>query len=293
MIDHYLLEELVTFQRTGTLAATAQALQVTQPTITRGMQKLEADLGVKIFERHPNRISLTQTGIFAAQAAQKVLAQNKAFIETVQKYDYNHQNINIGAVAPGPLILLSHLQTKVLTQPKIAIDTELLAPKAVLPSLLAHDHALILTNQELMTDAVESPFIGVERLSVNLNQFTLLANKKTVTFSELRGLSFIVLSDIGVWKQVAENQIPEAKFLYQDQQEAFAEITKYSDFPYFSTNISKFHQPQIFTDHNQVNVPISDDLAGMTFYAAYLKENKKLVTPIVKAMATEWQAELT
>ncbi|TDG93997.1 hypothetical protein C5L29_000387 [Lactiplantibacillus pentosus] len=37
MIETYLLEELVTFAKQQTLAKTATALNVTQPTITRGM----------------------------------------------------------------------------------------------------------------------------------------------------------------------------------------------------------------------------------------------------------------
>lgn len=59
MIENYLLEELVTFQRMGTLQKTAAHLAVTQPTVTRGMQKLEDELGVKLFDRHPNRLELT------------------------------------------------------------------------------------------------------------------------------------------------------------------------------------------------------------------------------------------
>ncbi len=55
MIDNYLLEELVTFAETKTLAKTAQKLMVTQPTVTRGMQKLEDELGVKLFDRQPNK----------------------------------------------------------------------------------------------------------------------------------------------------------------------------------------------------------------------------------------------
>ncbi len=73
MIENYLLEELVTFKKYGTLAATAQHLLVTQPTITRGMQKLEDELGVQIFDRQPNRITLTKTGELAVKEAQKVI----------------------------------------------------------------------------------------------------------------------------------------------------------------------------------------------------------------------------
>ncbi len=62
MINLYLLKELVSFQKNGTLAKTAQELAVTQPTVTRGMQKLENELGVKLFKREPNRLTLTKDG---------------------------------------------------------------------------------------------------------------------------------------------------------------------------------------------------------------------------------------
>ena len=62
MIDNYLLEELVTFASEKTLAKTAEKLNVTQPTVTRGMQKLEDELGIQLFDRQPNRIVLTDTG---------------------------------------------------------------------------------------------------------------------------------------------------------------------------------------------------------------------------------------
>lgn len=59
MIDNYLLEYLVTFTKVQTLAKTAAELNVTQPTVTRGMQRLEEEFGVKLFDRQPNRITLT------------------------------------------------------------------------------------------------------------------------------------------------------------------------------------------------------------------------------------------
>lgn len=291
MIDNYLLEELVTFKEYGTLAATAEHLMVTQPTVTRGMQKLEEELDVEIFDRQPNRISLTKTGELAAKEAQKVIDQNNSFIDTIQKYDYNHKNIRIGAVAPGPLMLLHHLDSKLPNQ-NIALVDKLLEPESVTEELLNHNYSLILTNQEIMTDKIESRYIGAEKLSVNLNQFTLLANKKSVSFDDLKGLSFIVISDIGIWKKITEDRIPDAKFLYQDQQEAFREITKYSDFPYFTTNISKLNRDRNFEDNDQVNVPISDEASNVDFYAAYLKTQKKNITAVLQTMSDAWSKYL-
>jgi hypothetical protein len=179
-----------------------------------------------------------------------------------------------------------------LAQEKIDINDTLLNPKDVTRELLDHNYSFVLTNQEIMTDDIESRFIGTEKLTVNLNQFTLLANKKSVSFKDLKGLSFIVIADIGIWKDITEKQIPNAKFLYQDQQEAFREITKYSDFPYFTTNISKIDRKLEMEGHDQVNVPISDDTAKVDFYAAYLKNQKKNINLILQAMNEAWNEYL-
>ena len=38
------------------------------------------------------------------------------------------------------------------------------------------------------------------------------ANQSSVSFSELKGLSFIVLDDIGPWRQIIQQEIPDASF---------------------------------------------------------------------------------
>ena len=47
----------------GSLSAAATALKVTQPTITRQLTALEAELGVTLFERTGRTVSLTQAGL--------------------------------------------------------------------------------------------------------------------------------------------------------------------------------------------------------------------------------------
>ena len=76
MIDNYLLEELIAFYEYKTLAAAAEHLNVTQPTLTRGMKKIEDELQVTLFNRQKNRITLTDVGKVAAIEAKKVLTSN-------------------------------------------------------------------------------------------------------------------------------------------------------------------------------------------------------------------------
>ena len=284
MIDNYLLEELVTFEKFGTLAATAEELMVTQPTVTRGMQKLEDDLGVQIFDRQPNRISLTETGKLAAQEAQKALDANQQFYNSVRKFDFSHRITNIGSVAPGPIILMNNLQN---LPDNVKINQTMVKPDSVEETLVNRDCSMVLTNQEFETPGIESLYIGTETLSANLDKFMDIASLNSVTFDQLKGLSFVVLNDIGIWKDIIQKEIPNAKFMYQEQRDSFSEITKYSNFPYFSTNISTIDLKRN-EDDDRVQIPISDESATMDLYATYLKEEKQPLVPLIKEITTAW-----
>lgn len=80
MVDNYLLEELMTFASGKILARTAEKLSIAQPTVTRGMQKLENELGIQLFGHQPNRIALTGIGKLAVEKVTEVLAVNRNLI---------------------------------------------------------------------------------------------------------------------------------------------------------------------------------------------------------------------
>jgi len=289
MIESYLLEELTVFAKTGTLTQTAAQLNVTQPSVTRGMQKLEDDFGVQLFDRQANRIKLTPTGELAAKEAARLLAENTAMITKVQNYDRSRHTTTLAATVPGPQILLNQLQSTL--KEKIQITDKFVLTTGIETALNANQYSLIFSNQEIFTDTIESQYVGEERLQVNLNQFMDLANQTTLTFAELKGLSFIVMRAIGPWSDIIKNEIANAKFMYQDDRDAFAEITAHSNFPFFATNLSQsdpFFSEQIKADTDRVAIPISDDSAQMPIYASYLLPQKKRLTQLIRDVQQQW-----
>ncbi|PMB83201.1 LysR family transcriptional regulator [Limosilactobacillus pontis] len=284
MIDNYLLEELVTFAKEKTLARTAKQLNITQPTVTRGMQKLENKLGVQLFDRQPNRITLTKTGELAAREAARVIQMHQQFITRVRNFDQNQQVIKVASVAPGPLILTHSLAGNF----NLKITPDFIATQQIIPSLTSHQYSLIFSNREIQTNNIESLYIGTERLNVNVDQFMYIANQASVTFKELHGMSFIVLHDIGPWKEIIQHNIPNAKFLYQTQVEALTEITHYSNFPYFTTNITSLSHQEHPEENDRVALPITDQTAAMPFYISYLKQNRQQISSLAKTIIKSW-----
>ncbi|MFR3734178.1 MAG: LysR family transcriptional regulator, partial [Enterococcus sp.] len=88
---------------------------------------------------------------------------------------------------------------------------------------------------------------------------------------------------------VIQEEIPNAKFLYQDNQENFEEIKNYSIFPFFTTNVSKL-DPHLHKElaNDRVPVEIEDDAAEMTFYASFLKSNRARLEPVIEAWQDGW-----
>lgn len=115
MIANYLLEELVAFAEEGTLAKASEKLGLSQPAITRGTKKIESELGVELFDRTPNKITLNQTGEYAAKRAEYVLKVNQNYITEVKNFDASNKAITIASIAPGPVMLINSLKQENLT----------------------------------------------------------------------------------------------------------------------------------------------------------------------------------
>ncbi|MCI1935523.1 MAG: LysR family transcriptional regulator [Bifidobacteriaceae bacterium] len=301
MIEPYLLEELAAFSETGTLAAVAEKLYVTQPSVTRGMQKLEQELGVHLFERTPNRITLTETGRMAAKQAADLLKANDDMVAAIRNFDRNQNRLRLRFTIPGPRLLFNEFFEGTDaggndTTDGIASDGRI----SLTPTLLSSDEAgtvlhtrnadLVISNENMAGGEVASAYLGTEKLYVNLDKFMYEASQPEVSFAQLKELSFIVLDDIGPWKGIIQKEIPQAKFLYQQQPDAFVEITQYSNFPYFSSSLSIHFDPSraITDDDDRIPVPLSDPAAQMRVYANYLVEKEPLALPLIRRVREMW-----
>ncbi|TSO26385.1 LysR family transcriptional regulator [Lactobacillus sp. LL6] len=286
MIDLELLEELVAFNEYGTLSATAEHLMITQPSVTRGMKRLEQELGVTLFDRTVNRISLNETGKLAAKEAKKLLQAENDFTEKIINFDKMQNYIHIGSTAPGPLIWTQAHQDKF--KQKLTFNNQLVKENDVISDLINFKERLIFTGEEIENEAIESMFVGTEQLYVRIDPFNPLATKKSVTFADLAGLSFLVVNDIGPWKKVIEDNIPNAKFLYQEDINALDELTHYSNFPTFRSNVTLASNIHERDDDNRISIPIKDENNVIELFGTYLKNQRSIVQPFLKEIIKNW-----
>lgn len=271
MIDQYLLTELVAFYHYKTLAKTAHQLHLTQPTLSRGMQKLEQQLGVKLFERQPNRLTFTRTGVFAAQEAAKLLKAEQDFTTRVHNFARELEEIKIGATLPGPLLALKRAQRQLPNN--WFINSPLLPLPQIKSLLLKREYSLIFANHEVRGSNIATKLIGIEELMVSLPQEKLAAEQTSVTFHDLQNLTFVVSGEIGPWRSLIQKALPQANLMFQEEDQALQELITNTAYPYFKTNFS--WNPAV--DNQKLSpgrrlVPLRDPVAKMPIYANYLKD---------------------
>ncbi len=101
-LDLKKLRQLVTVARIGSVSQAAEVLHITQPALSRSISALEEQLGIQVFDRGRNGVTLTKLGKLAVEEAESLLARSKLLQRNLRLY----QQGQAGSVAfgMGPLI---------------------------------------------------------------------------------------------------------------------------------------------------------------------------------------------
>ena len=280
-MNRQLLEQLIAFEQYGTLAEVAEHLLITQPTVTRGMRKLEEELEVVLFDRKPNKIELTETGILAVQEAKKLLQAEDDFVQKIQQFNSKNSMLKIAATEPGPRLFL-----RGFSEEKIDIFPDNISISTIEHRLEQLELDAIISNQEIHSQTLESLYLGREKLAFLVDTLTFSSDKKSSTFAEMDGVSFILLENIGIWSDIIQKKMPHSKFLYQRDREAFHEILDHTNFPHFGTNLS-IDLKTLATQRRQL-LPIQDPEANLDFYIVYRIEERDKVISLAKKLQEQW-----
>jgi LysR family transcriptional regulator, hydrogen peroxide-inducible genes activator len=95
------IEYFVAVAETQSFGAAAQSLAVTQPSLSKQIQALEADLGVVLFERTSRRVSLTPQGRALLPDAQRVLRQARRFRNKARSLGFDTDIRLVAGVLPS------------------------------------------------------------------------------------------------------------------------------------------------------------------------------------------------
>lgn len=117
------LEYVVAVATHKSFVAAADKCFVTQPTLSMQIQKLEDELGIKIFDRNKHPIAITAIGAAIVQQAKQILAESERITELIQEQQKTIAGKFRLAVIPtiAPYILPAFLETYAKKYPKVKL----------------------------------------------------------------------------------------------------------------------------------------------------------------------------
>ena len=265
------LQQLVAIAEAGTISKAAEQMHLSQPSLTRSIQKLESEWGVALFDRKKNKVTLNQTGELAVQYARQVLHDVDNMTAAVKSFERSLRTISVGSCAPGPIMALHPFLLERFSG--FSIFSEEKPQEQLLTELHSKTYQLIVTDTPIEEPDILCRRYCDEQLYLTVPPAHPMAYRTSgITFSDLAGETMLLFRDIGVWSKIVQEKLSQTNFILQDHDEAFVALLEVSALPAFATNITIRYCNR---RQNRVCLPILDPEACITFYCSVLSENQK------------------
>lgn len=254
------LRQVEAIERTGTMSAAAAELHISQPALSRSIQRLEAELGVALFDRAGRRVTLNDVGACAVEWARQILRDERLMRESIDAVARRQRTLRIVTVAPAPLWHLTALLVERF--PGETATSETLEESQVEQAILDGGADLGIVLDPPTSPLVRSCELMREHLSVMLPPSHPLAGRRSLRLHELDGDTFLILTNIGFWRQRVDGVLPHSTFIEYDDREVFTRLARSTPHCTFTTDAPFLADP----NPGRAVVPIADESAHAVFH---------------------------
>lgn len=270
------LEQLIAFSECETLSKAAETLLISQPALSRSMQKLESEIGVILFDRTKNKIALNDNGNMAVELAKKIIADSHNMVKQLNDYDRSKHTINIGSCAPAPLWNLSPIISNLYSEFTISADVK--NTKQILDGFNNGLYQIIIMPKPIKSNDLICLEYCKEHLLLSLPPAHPLSLKKEIYLKDLENETMLLYSEIGFWYDMCMEEMPNTKFIVQSSRADFNILVQSTVLPSFSSDLdnAKNSSPQ-----NRIILPIKDKCANPTFYCILRKSDKSRFSNLI------------
>ena len=279
MFELYQLEQLLAVSEYGTLSNAAEHLHVSQPALSRSMQRLETELHVSLFNRQKNKIELNENGQMAVDYAQQIVDKCQDMIERIQAFERSQRTILVGFCAPVPLWEIPPVLSNLY--PDRTISSEMRKNEVLLQGLRDDVYQLIILPYPVEEPGITCVKYGEEHLFFSLPPAHPLSGSKALYMKDLNGDTMLLRHRLGFWRDITAKKMPDTRFLEQEDF-AFDELVKTSALPSFTTDVVLRREGN---SPNRVNMPILDEEANVTYYCLYKPSARNDLSGFIKAIS--------
>lgn len=155
--------------KTGHLTRTAQALHVSQSSLSAQIKQLEDRLGEPLFEREKRRLLLTETGQLVLSYAENIFGLGQEMLGRLQGSSEGMTRLRVGSVATLSRNYQENWIRPLLSDPSVTLILESGLLHDLLDRLLQHQLDVVLANEPVPSDPqqpLHCRFLGSQTISL-------------------------------------------------------------------------------------------------------------------------------
>lgn len=275
MVELKQLKQLISFKKYRTLSKAAENLYISQPALSRSIQKLEKTLGVELFDRKKNKMVLNENGKTVIQYAEKILNLVDEMEEKISKNNQIQNNFSIGSCAPAPLWDMISLFARFYPEKYILHKIE--SNLQLFEKLENDSYQMVILSEPVDRQEFFCIKYKTEQLFLSVPLQHPLAKKKEIHFADITDNKMLLFNPIGIWKDIVLKKMPNMNFLVQNDRIIFQELAEMQNLLHFCSNFTLEREDNF---KNNISIPIVDKEAKMTFYCVCKKNIKNKIEKI-------------
>jgi LysR family hydrogen peroxide-inducible transcriptional activator len=194
-IELYQLKYFLAVARAGNFTRAAEQLNVSQPTLSRSIQKLETRIGQPLFERKPREVTLTDLGeLFVSRAEQILALVEDTFSQLTEAA--NSGRIRVGVIPTiAPFFLPTVLQDFATQHPDVSVVVQEDTTDNLLKRCSHGDVDLAILALPISARYLEIESLFEEELVLVMPPQHPLVKKKSIKLADVKELAFVMLDE--------------------------------------------------------------------------------------------------
>lgn len=196
-MEMHQLRYVVAVARTGNFSRAAEQCHVAQPSLSQQIQKLEDELGERLFDRMKREAKLTAHGEIFLRRAVSILDE----VEAARREASDSKNVISGTIALGilptiaPYLLPGVLSAFRAEFPEVEVIAQEETTAQLLKLLLACEIDFAIASQPIPTDRFGLHELFTEELLLALPPAHRLTRRRTIAASDLEREQLIVMKE--------------------------------------------------------------------------------------------------
>lgn len=271
----------------GTMTQAAEELSISQPALSTMLKKLEEELGVSLFDRTKNKITINEAGQLALRYTNEILERAEAMKSELHDFERRERVIKAGFCDPGPLWYCTPVFS--MLRPDLELNARLIDSGDRTENLLYnHTYDFVMTTEPVKNRDVVSVPVLKDRVMLSVYRDSPIASMDSISIREYKPDPILIYYVGGEFfekqRKFWDEMKDEIRLIQIDDYFMFRQRMLSSNETAQSTQLARHLRDD---GNNRILIPTTDSELEITYYLCYEKQSRKHLAPFL-----QWIKEL-